>query len=80
MGHVGDELGLQVLGLHLLLHGLLQTGLHVVQLLPVAFEIPNEVPRVDGGGEVAVRQLFAALLQCSQVHGDVQYRQQLDEL
>ena len=62
VGHVGDELCLQVLGLHLLLHRLLQAGLYIVQLLPVALEVTDEVLRVDGRGEVAVRQLFAALL------------------
>ena len=80
MGHVGDELCLQVLGLHLLLHRLLQAGLYIVQLLAVALEVADEVLRVDGRGEVAVRQLFAALLQRPQVQGYIQHRQQFREL
>ena len=80
VGYVGDQLGFQVLGLHLLLHRLLQAGLHVVQLLPVALEVADEVLRVDGRGEVAARQLFAALLQRPQAYGDIQHHQQLHEL
>lgn len=80
VGHVGDQLGLEVLGLHMLLHRLLQAGLHIVELLAVALEVTDEVLRVDGRGEVAPGQLFAALLQHPQIQGDVQDGQQLHQL
>ena len=80
VGYIGDQLGFQVLGLHLLLHRLLQAALYIVQLLSVSLEISDEIPGIDSRGEIPLGQLFAALLQRPQAYGDIQHHQQLHEL
>ena len=47
VGHVGDELRLEALALHLLIHRLGQTAGDVVQGLGVALQIPGQAGRVD---------------------------------
>ena len=80
MGHIGDELGLHALGLGLLLHRPLHAGAQVIHPLAVALEVADQRPGVDALGEVARRQLLAALLQNAQVQGDIQDGEELHQL
>ena len=78
MGNVGDELGLEPLALHLLVHRLGHPLEDIVQVLGVAAQVVGHVVGVDLIAQVARGDGLTALSQLPETHGPPAQKKQED--